>query len=394
MGNGRCFGEKNPKRTNSITLKIQINIQSQYTMIDLLVGLNPNNQLYELNALLQCLCHIEPLVNYFKYKFEEIKKISSYKKAKDNGLCLAECFKNIIDDLWPDIEIKNKSEIFTHYNTKSSKEFLDMIYKINPNYNENQEYLIKFLQTRLHEELNRVENKNNNYINNINNDLRDKKKSFDNYLNNFKENNKSKISDIFYGTYYSYSQFSCGHQKYNFQSYTFGFYSFQQVLQNKILTYQSGQNPLYINRIFNANEINIYDCLFYDSQIKSGYKLCTICSVEQQCNNKNIIYSAPKILCFVFNKNENVPMMNFNIENNINIYQFSEIKSMINYELIGIIVYFYPNRYVAFCKNPVNMLWYSYDNYKVVKMFSIEEILNKRLIPYMLFYQHKKITQN
>ena len=394
MGNGRCFCDQNPKRTKSITLKMQKNIQSQYTMIDLLVGLNPNNQLYELNALLQCLCHIEPLVNYFKYKFKEIKKINSYKKSKNNGLCLAECFKNIIDDLWPDINIKNKSEIITHYNTKSSKEFLDMIYKINPNYNENQEYLIKFLQTRLHEELNRVENKNNNYINNINNDLRDKKKSFNNYLNNFKENNKSKISDIFYGTYYSYSQFSCGHQEYNFQSYTFGFYSFQQVLQNKILTYQSGQNPLYINRIFNANEINIYDCLFYDSQIKSGYKLCEICNVEQQCSNKNIIYSAPKILCFVFNKNENVPMMNFNIENNINIYQFSEIKSMINYGLIGIIVYFYPNRYVAFCKNPVNMLWYSYENDKVEKMFTIEEILNKRLIPYMLFYQHKEITQN
>ena len=391
MGNGRCFCEQNPKRTNSITLKMQKNIQSQYTMIDLLVGLNPNNQLYELNALLQCLCHIEPLVNYFKYKFEEIKKISSYKKAKDNGLCLAECFKNIIDDLWPDIEIKNKSEIFTHYNTKSSKEFLDMIYKINPNYNENQEYLIKFLQTRLHEELNKVENKNHNYTNN---NLSDKNKSFQNYLNNFKEYNQSKISDIFYGTYYSYTQFLCGHQEYNFQSYTFGFYSFQQVLQNKIITFNNGQNPLYINRIFNMNEINIYDCLFYDNQIKSGYKLCKICSIEQQCSNKNIIYSAPNILCFVFNKNENVPMMNFNIENNINIYQFSEIKSMINYELIGIIVYFYPNRYVAFCKNPVNMLWYSYDNDKVKKMFSIEEILNKRLIPYMLFYQHKKITQN
>ena len=362
MGNGNlCNCETKSKRSNN-------NIQRQYIMIDLLIGLKPNNKLHELNALLQCLCHIEPLVNYFKYKFEEIKKISSYKKAKDNGLCLAECFKNIIDDLWPDIEIKNKSEIFTHINTKSSKKFSDMIYKINPNYNENQEYLIKFLQTRLHEELNKVENKNHNYTNN---NLSDKNKSFQNYLNNFKEYNQSKISDIFYGTYYSYTQFLCGHQEYNFQSYTFGFYSFQQVLQNKIITFNNGQNPLYINRIFNMNEINIYDCLFYDNQIKSGYKLCKICSIEQQCSNKNIIYSAPKILCFVFNKNENVPMMNFNIENNINIYQFSEIK-----------------------KNPVNMLWYSYENDKVEKMFTIEEILNKRLIPYMLFYQHKKITQN
>ena len=381
MGNGNlCNCETKSKRSNN-------NIQRQYIMIDLLIGLKPNNKLHELNALLQCLCHIEPLVNYFKYKFEDIKTIKNYKRSKDDGLCLTDYFKNIVDELWPDIVIKNKKEIITHINTKSSKKFLDMIYKINPNYNENQEYLIKFLQTRLHEELNKVENKNQNYTNN---NLSDKNKSFQNYLNNFKEYNQSKISDIFYGTYYSYSQFSCGHQEYNFQSYTFGFYSFQQVLQNKILTYQSGQNPLYINRVFNANEINIYDCLFYDSQIKSGYKLCTICSVEQQCNNKNIIYSAPKILCFVFNKNENVPMMNFNIENNINIYQFSEIKSMVNYELFGIIVYFYPKRYVALSKNPVNLQWYSYDNDIVEKKYTIQEILKNKYIPYMLFYRHKK----
>ena len=394
MGNGICFWESKPKSTNSIIQKNINNIQKQYIMIDSLIGLKPNNKLYELNALLQCLCHIETLVNYFKYKFKEIKTINSYKKSKDNGLCLTNCFKNIVDDLWPDIDIKDKSEIITHIDTKSSKEFLDMIYKINPNYNENQEYLITFLQKRLHEELNMVENKNNNYTNNNNINLSDKQKSFENYLNNFKKNNKSKISDIFYGTYYSYSQFSCGHQEYNFQSYTFGFYSFQQVLQYKIITCQNWQNPLYINGIFNLNEINIYDCLFYDSQMNTGYKLCKICSIEQQCSNKNIIYSAPKILCFVFNKNENVPMINFNFENNININQFSEIKEMIHYELIGIIVYFYPNRYVAFCKNPVNILWYSYDNYKVEKKFTIEEILNNKYIPYMLFYQHKKITQN
>ena len=88
MGIGTFFCDQNKKNNN---------IQRQYIMIELLEGLNPNNKLYELNALLQCLCHIEPLVNYFKYKFEEIKKISSYKKAKDNGLCLTECFKNIID---------------------------------------------------------------------------------------------------------------------------------------------------------------------------------------------------------------------------------------------------------------------------------------------------------
>ena len=138
MGNGKIYCKLNPKI-------IKKNIQRQYIMIDLLIGLKLNNKLYELNVLLQCLCHIKPLVNYFKYKFKEIKTITNYKKSKDNGLCLTGCFKNIIDDLWPDIDIKNKSAIIIHKDTKSSKEFLDMIYKIIPNYSENQEYLITFL---------------------------------------------------------------------------------------------------------------------------------------------------------------------------------------------------------------------------------------------------------
>ena len=141
---------------------------------------------------MQCLCHIEPLVNYFKYKFKDIEKIISYRKSKAKGLCLNDCFKNIVNKLWPDIDIKNKSEIITHTDTKSSKEFLDMIYKINPNYKENEECLLKFLQKRLHEELNMAENKNYNETNNINININlgNKEESLDNYVNNFKKNNK------------------------------------------------------------------------------------------------------------------------------------------------------------------------------------------------------------
>ena len=368
------------------------NIQKQYSMIDLLIGLRPNNKLYELNALLQCLCHIESLVNFFKYKCDEIKTYNGYKKYKGNGLCLTDCFKSIVDGLWPDFDTdnKNKSKIKTYRASQSSKEFLDMIYKIYPDYNENQEYLLKFMQKRLHEELNKVEKQNPNFSNTI--DLSDINMSLENYKINFKKNDQSIISAIFYGTYYSYSKFFCGHQEYHFHSYTLGFYSFQQVLEYKILTYQNRQNPLYINRNINMNEINIYDCLFYDNQIKFGYKLCQKCSIQQQCNNQNFIYSPPKILCFVFNKNENIIINNFNfiIENDININQFVENKDMIYYELFGIIVYFYPKRYVALSKNPVNLQWYSYDNDIVEKKYTIQEILKNKYIPYMLFYRHKK----
>ena len=48
-------------------------IQEQFVSNTLLVGLEPNSNLNELNALLQCLSHIEPLVNYIKYGFKKIK---------------------------------------------------------------------------------------------------------------------------------------------------------------------------------------------------------------------------------------------------------------------------------------------------------------------------------
>ena len=163
------------------------NIQKQYSMIDLLIGLRPNNKLYELNALLQCLCHIESLVNFFKYKCDEIKTYNGYKKYKGNGLCLTDCFKSIVDGLWPDFDTdnKNKSKIKTYRASQSSKEFLDMIYKIYPDYNENQEYLLKFMQKRLHEELNKVEKQNPNFSNTI--DLSDINMSLENYKINFKK---------------------------------------------------------------------------------------------------------------------------------------------------------------------------------------------------------------
>ena len=169
------------------------NIQQQYSMIDLLIGLRPNNKLYELNALLQCLCHIESLVNSFKYKFDKIKTYICYKKYTKNRKCLTDYFKSIVDSLWPDL-VYDKSEIKTHKASQSSNEFLNMIYQINPDYNENKEYLLKFLQKRLHEELNKKEKQNSN-SNTI--DLSDKNASFENYKNNFEKNDQSIISVFF-----------------------------------------------------------------------------------------------------------------------------------------------------------------------------------------------------
>ena len=49
-------------------------IKSQFNNIQLLIGLQKNEDFTELNSVLQCLCNIKPLADYFKYKFDNIKK--------------------------------------------------------------------------------------------------------------------------------------------------------------------------------------------------------------------------------------------------------------------------------------------------------------------------------
>ena len=63
-------------------------IKSQYCKTTLLIGLKQNPKLQELNAILQCLCHIETLVNYVKYKYEHINQIKSYVLRKKKGKSL------------------------------------------------------------------------------------------------------------------------------------------------------------------------------------------------------------------------------------------------------------------------------------------------------------------
>ena len=55
------------------------NIKSEFKDIHLFIGFKENEKLKELNAILQCLGHIEILAQYFKYQFYKIKKIESYK---------------------------------------------------------------------------------------------------------------------------------------------------------------------------------------------------------------------------------------------------------------------------------------------------------------------------
>ena len=375
---GVCFQENNYS-----------SIKIQFEKKELLIGLKPNNKLCELNAFLQCLCHIESLVNKIKYNFNEIKNQKIYKIFNKSEKCLTDDFKDMVDKLYPnDITIRKENVIKKIYKTEDSNKLLETIYKINPQYNENQILLIDFFLMRLHNELKQDEDKAQQ-IANIE-DETNKDQVLQNYSIKSSNENMSIINDIFFGTYYIYSICSnCKHTAYKFLPFIYNTYSLGEVYNYKVFTYNNGQNALYMNKMINLNEINLYDCLYYDQQIKSNIYTCKKCSISTQHNFRNIIYATGQILTLVFNKNDLIPDINFLIEENIDITNLVESKQYKIYELIGIIFYFLPNRYLTYCKSPIDKKWYFYEDAKVEIIKNFQKITNNNFIPYMMFYQRK-----
>ena len=191
-----------------------------------------------MNAILQCLCNIPKLVNYFKYNKTIIPTIRSDITYGNN--LLSSSFKLLMEKLWPDQLMANYNinpnypygnfgNNNMHSNEKKSsyapKEFKDKISKMNPFYengvlNDLKE-LVRFLILTLHEELNRVSKitidkslKNPDYSN--------QQLMFHLFTSDFINNNKSIISDLFFGVNYNIVQCqNCFSKTYTYQTIFF-----------------------------------------------------------------------------------------------------------------------------------------------------------------------------
>ena len=361
-------------------------LEEQYTNTRLLIGLKSNGRLKELNAILQCLGHIKILANYTKYKFDNVEDIKIYKSYHKTEKCLTDSFKSIIEKIWPkDVKGKVGEALKTVKKVEESKEFMEMVYSINPNYNENQEFLFDFIILRLHQELNKVQNQKKQVETKI---LPNQGEALKNYYETVIKQNQSKISDHFFGTNYTLI-LCCGCQKYlyKFTGFINIYYSLDLVSNYKLTTCRLGNNPLYINKIPNFSEVNIYDCLLFSQQIINCFQTCTNCKYMTYNYIKNAIYASPIILTIIFNRNVYLPNICFSIEEQIDISQFVEYKVNTKYELIGIIYSTNINHFIAFSKNPIDKKWYCYDDDKVEVKNNFYEICATNTIPYTLFYQ-------
>ena len=391
-----------------------------------LIGLQNVGATCCMNATLQCFCQIEDLVNYFKYKPYIDEVISKYKK--NDELCLTTSFKYLVENLWPSVYdyINNK---YNHKNSNNKYfapyKFKETISKMNPLFagaqaNDSKD-LVNFIVMTLHEELNKA--KKNPVDNNSNNfqfiDQTNKQIIFNNYLKNFKNENKSIISDIFYGINFTTTQcLFCKIIKYNFQTYFFIIFPLEEVRKFKIelLTNQFMQmnqnlfimNPMLFQQYLftfqlncqNINKVDINDCFLYNQKIDlfkgENSMYCNNCKKTCPSSYCTQIFIAPKILIIVLNRGKGIEFkVKLDFTEYLNLENFIEIKkSGFNYRLIGVITHMGESgvrgHFIAHCRSPIDNQWYKYNDDIVSKVVNFNDEIIKNSLPYILFYQKCK----
>jgi len=365
-----------------------------------LIGLKNINFYCFMNPILQCFCHITKFVEFFKNNNRVLEVIESCKN--NNRLNLSSSFKYLIDILWPSANdfTKNKqvlnndsNKYFCPYNIKDKIENMNALLN-SRNINTSKDLFI-FIILTLHEEL----NKNMNLISLVlepNKKIDEKNEIImrNNFIKNFKRENLSLISDIFYAMkeiiFYCNS---CKTYRYNFKKYFYLDFHLNSILKFKEQNQSSFKNFSLSN---NDNVITIYDCFNYETKITKTKIYCDVCQNPSSSSYKIILSFAPEILVIFINRLEGFnPEIKFQFYEELYLGMHIQIKEVgFCYKLIGVVAThdnsIMEKHFFAFCKNPIDSKWYKYDDDKVSNIVNVnQEILNNN-IPYILFYQNTK----
>ena len=402
----------NNKNNDELNLNSKMNITSirQYFPFRPLVGLDNIGATCYMNATLQCLCNIEKFIDYFKYNPHLIKTVKNDITRKK--LCTS--FKILIEKLWPDNYAqesfksnKSFSPNFSNpyeiqgFNEKNSsfppEDLKKKISKMNPLFEgiaaNDAKDLVQFLIMTLHEELNKVRDSNIN--NGINNDQRNKQLMFQIFAQDFMKNNVSVISDLFYGVNYNIIQCGfCNTQSFNYQTYFFLVFPLEEV---RIFKSQNNYNYNFNYNFVNNNEVNIYDCFFYEQKVNymtgTNIMYCNYCKQNYQSSMRTIIATGPEILIIILNRGQGIQYnVKINFLEEINLANFIEMNQTgCNYKLIGVITHLGESgmggHFIAYCKDPITNQWHKYNDSIVSEVNNFKTEVIDYAMPYLLFYQ-------
>ena len=349
-----------------------------------LVGLENIGATCYMNATLQCFCHIEKFINFFKYH----KQIVDIVKIDRNKL--SSSFKLLIEKLWPNNFVQSNRK-----NYYAPEEFKNKISKMNPLFQgvaaNDAKDLVNFIIMTLHEELNKINKNNKNINNNTFLDQRDPQLMFNIFASNFMAENKSIISDLFYGINCNITNCGgCNTQTFNYQTYFFIVFPLEEVRKFKF------GNQFY-NFNYNNNFVDIYDCFNYDNKINSmsgdNSMYCNYCKNTCRSSMCTILTTGPEILILLLNRGKG---KEFNVK--INFYDKLDLTKYIQYKntgckykLIGVITHMgesgMSGHFIAYCLDPISKYWYKYNDAIVTLVTDFQNEIINYAMPYLLFYQ-------
>ena len=321
---------------------------------------NNINENLDLIPLFFCLSNIKNLVEYF---LKEKKNLENSEKI------ISKVLLETIE------EIGSKKNL-TNYN-----KFDILINKFkNDKENNKSEFLIDFLYTNIHNELNE---KKNAYVNddiNFSNET-DLTNKLYHLRNNFENINKSIISDNFYFELININEcLNCKSKLYNIEFAYKIVFGLDEISQFKLE--------------FSKAYLDLKDCFKTVFQSKQDKFYCKTCKQNFNCLSYYNLNSLPEILTIILDRKEGFEYgiefgIDFQFDLKEYLYKWGNIEPKnTKYELISILTYFKESPNTAIYKSYIDFKWYSYKNGQS-ELFDI--ISNEyKGMPYLLFYQRIK----
>lgn len=265
----------------------------------------------------------------------------------------------------------------------------------------NLELIINFIYKKINDEL--TSESHHNYNSNT---IWNRNDTLSMFLNEFMKNHKSFISDIFIGFYQNKKICAnCENKKQRYSitinnniEYNYSFFSCINFNLDEIKNYFTNINKNYMNNsnnIYYSNfnvQINNYinldlnNCFYYSffENNKKYESYCNYCFLNTQQCEFSLIYSLPKILTIILS---NYKDCNFIIKDELDLkdYAINCVYEPIYYLISILCQISYNEKFIIYCINPNNGLWYSYSDNKI----EIVQQMDINAIPLVFIYQLK-----
>ena len=351
--------------------------EKQLEKMPILVGLDNIGATCYMNATLQSLSNTDRLTDYFLKNYQY--------NPNDNTKKISNEYYKLVINLWD----KNK--------TKQSfppEDFKTTLSKENPLFqgiqaNDSKD-LINFLLERLHQELNNPINNNIDYtyVNQLN-----EMESLKCFLQEFQQNYRSIISDLFYGILETKSKCTmCQNIKYNFQ--VFSFLEFPLAEVNNFC-FNNGRRMTLVNNDGSNPDVDLYECFDYYQKIDlmtgDNRMYCNICQGILDSYYSTSLYSTPNYLIINLNRGKNAYYQcRVNFPEQLNLLNYVSFKNGVTcYNLYAVICHYgessMSGHFMAFCRHKKDNNWYLYNDAMVSKCTKPKQYNDG--MSYILFYK-------